>query len=280
VKRRTRRRVRTGVAGQSELQWASVDQDLEYQILENLEDATESVGSGNLQLILRERDISVSPATVGRILRLLDHERLTVKVSNRGRVLTPTGRQYLEELRRRETRKRRASAFLREVEPAKRDEFRSVLDALRIIESQMTALTAERATAAEIQAMRDALERQRGSLEAPGQGASQGADFHQLVLESCRNRFLLAAANVLWSSNEQLRELWYQANDLTGVSSYAEHVRILRAIEARQPVRAQQAMDAHFVVFIDALTAHLSSPALLTVADTPAPHHLSQSSPG
>src|SRR5207247_9229932 len=115
---------------------------------------------------------------------------------------------------------RLSAAVVGKAGPPSPDEFRCVLDQRRIIESQMTSLTAERATAAEIQAMRDALERQRGSLEAPGQGASQGADFHQLVLESCRNRFLLAAANVLWSSNEQLRELWYQANDLTGVSSY------------------------------------------------------------
>jgi DNA-binding FadR family transcriptional regulator len=82
-------------------------------------------------------------------------------------------------------------------------------------------------------------------------------DFHQMVLESCGNRFLLAAANMLWTSNEQLRELWFQANDLTGVSSYAEHLRILRAIEARQPARAQQAMDLHFQVFIQALQEHL-----------------------
>src|SRR5438445_3725246 len=64
-------------------------QDLEYQILQKLENAQESVGSGSIFLDLRDQDVVASQATVGRVLRLLDHQRLTAKVSNRGRILTP-----------------------------------------------------------------------------------------------------------------------------------------------------------------------------------------------
>lgn len=251
------RSTRASVHLQTDVGFPSVDQDLEYQILRQLEDAPDSVGSGNLYLSLRERNVAVSPATIGRVLRLLDHERLTAKVSNRGRVLTPAGRRFLTELHRSQSRKQKTEQILRETEPAKREEFRKVLDALRMIEGMMARLAAENATAEEIKEMEEALEGQRRTIEAPGQGAHSGAVFHQRVLDSCGNRFLLAASNFIWSANDVLRDLWYQANDLTGVSSYSEHVRILEAIVKRQPDRAQKAMEAHFQVFIRALDRHL-----------------------
>ena len=259
---------RTGWRG--DVAFPSIDQNLEYQILTRLEEATDSVGSGGLYLSLREEKVAVSPATIGRVLRLLDHERLTAKVSNRGRVLTPAGRQFLAELRRRQSRKERAEKILGQMEPAKREEFRKVLDALRMIESLMARLAAENATPEQIRGMEEALEAQRRTIEAPGQGAEQGELFHRRVLEACGNRFLLAAGSFIWSNNEMLRALWFQANDLTGHSSYSEHTRILDAIVKRQPLQAQKAMEAHFRVFGEALNGRLQRDRESQATPTPA----------
>jgi GntR family transcriptional repressor for pyruvate dehydrogenase complex len=244
-----------------DLEWASTDQDLEYQILEQLEKAPDSMGSGNLHLSLLERDVAVSPATVGRVLRLMDHERLTAKVANRGRVLTPAGRRYLEELRRRASRKLQAARILTQMEPASRDEFRKLLDALRMIEGTMARLAALNATADDLREMELALEAQRRTIDSPGLGAERGQDFHAKILQCCGNRFLVAAAQFIWSSNELVRNLWYQANDLTGVSSYSEHVKIFEAVARHQPDQAQHAMDAHFLVFMRALERYFANGA-------------------
>jgi len=233
-------------------------QDLEYQILQKLENAQESVGSGSIFLDLRDQDVVASQATVGRVLRLLDHQRLTAKVSNRGRVLTPAGRRVLEELRRRESRKRWAEQVLREAEPATRQEFVTVLAALRLIEGNIARLAAMNATPEQIKMMRQTLEDQRQSLATPEQGADQGTAFHTLIGEACGNRFLHAAAKLIWSSNKPIRDLWYEANALTGVSSYPDHLQILKTIASGNCRKAQRAMDRHFDVFVRAVERYLS----------------------
>ena len=77
----------------------SAGNELELYILERLENSDDGIGSGNLYLHLRDQKVKASQATVGRVLRLLDHRRLTAKRSNKGRVLTAAGRRHLEELR-------------------------------------------------------------------------------------------------------------------------------------------------------------------------------------
>lgn len=230
---------------------------LEFRLLELLSRNGESLGSGALYFSLRDQDVHVSQATVGRVLRSLDHQKLTRKVSNRGRVLTPLGRRALEDLRHRAGRRDWAERVLRDAQPAARSEFLMVLASLRLIEGHIARLAAVNVRADQVVTMRAVLEDQRHNLDAPGQGAAQGTSFHALIADASGNRFLQAAADVIWGSNEPIRALWYQANALTGVSSYPDHLRILRAIAARDAAGAKRAMDAHFDQFIRAVERHL-----------------------
>ena len=228
-----------------------------FLVLERLDGAPDGVGSGTLQLYLRDHDISASQPTVGRILRELDHEGLTLKVSNRGRVLTEKGRRRLELLRFENTRHQWAEGMLRNVDPPSRADFLPILEALGLIEGEMARLAAKRATDEQIKEMQTVVEEQRKNLESPLRGAQQGTDFHHLLGNACGNHFLQLAKRILWDVNRALQDLWYEANIVTGTSSYPAHLRLAQAVAAHDPRAAQRAMRDHFDVFVEAVKQHL-----------------------
>ena len=226
-------------------------------VLERLDGAANGVGSGTLQLYLRDHGISASQPTVGRILRELDHDGLTVKVSNRGRVLTEKGRHTLELLRFENTRHQWAEELLRNVDPPSRADFLPILEALCLIEGEIARLAAERATDEQIKEMQAVVQEQRKNLENPMRGAQQGTDFHHLLGNASGNRFLQLAKRMLWDVNRPLQDLWYEANIVTGTSSYPAHLRLAQAVAAHDPRAAQRAMRDHFDVFVRAVKQHL-----------------------
>ena len=238
--------------------------DLDLLILERLENAESGIGSGNLHLFLRDRRISASQATIGRVLRLLDHRKLTAKHANKGRVLTAAGRRHLEELRHKEGLRRWAEDLLKETKPATQSEYLQALAALRHLEGHFARLAAERATPEQIAAMRRTLGEQERRLGSVTRGRDQGLEFHALVARIADNRFLLSASQMIWSWNRAIQDLWAEADVLTGQSSYPDHLRILRAIAAHDPGNAERAMHAHFDVFIETVRRHFAENATMT----------------
>lgn len=239
-----------------------MSENLEYLLLDGLDRADNGIGSGNLHLQLRDRRVKASPATVGRLLRLLDHRRLTAKVSNKGRVLTAAGRRHLEELRHKEGLRFWAEGILKEIKPITQGEYLQALDALRHLEGHFARLAAERATPAQVAAMESTLEEQQRRLRTTTRGKDQGLEFHDVVAEAAGNKFLVSASHMIWSWNRAIRDLWADADVLTGQSSYPDHQRVLRAIAANDPGAAERAMRAHFDVFIETVRKHFANSTL------------------
>jgi GntR family transcriptional repressor for pyruvate dehydrogenase complex len=226
-------------------------------VLERLDGANDGVGSGTLQLYLRDHGITASQPTVGRILRELDHQGLTTRLSNRGRVLTKAGRKFLELAHFEETRHRWVEEVINTLQPASRDDLLPLLEALRTVECEIAKLAAERATPKQIQEMTAVVDEQRKQLGSRMRGAKEGTDFHQLLAKASANRYLAFAKRMLWGINRSLEDLWYEANIVTGMSSYPAHLRICRAVAAHQSRQACRAMSDHFDDFTRAVEARL-----------------------
>lgn len=227
--------------------------DLEYEILEKISNSTDGIGSGNLFLHLRDRKLRASQATVGRVLRMLDYRDLTARVSNKGRVLTEVGRQYLKELRHKEGLRRWADDALREAKPTTQHEYLLALEALCCVEMRLASMAAERAKPSQIAAMRRALQEQKCRLHSATRGKVQGLEFHELLARAAGNRYMKSACGMIWSWNKTVHDLWTEADLIIGRSSYPDHIRILAAIESRDPHRAEIAMQAHFATFVRGL---------------------------
>jgi len=211
---------------------------LQFQLLDLLAESNSPEGSGVLLGRARTRGVDVSQATLGRALKFLDERGLTVKLSNKGRVLTPDGRRWLAGARHRSQAQRWTEETLLAVGHSTLTELSQSMVARRAIEGEIARLAAERATPLQLGELRRIVEAQADSLHAGGDGAEEAVAFHRALEESCGN------ANLLRTSSEVLENLMYHLGTTVG-SSYQNHTEVLEAITVRDGDAAERAMVKH-----------------------------------
>jgi GntR family transcriptional repressor for pyruvate dehydrogenase complex len=233
---------------------------LQFRVLDLLAETTTPCGSGALLEGVRGHGVAVSQATLGRALRVLDRKALTVKVSNKGRLITPEGRQWLAAERRRESTVGWAGSTLQAVSRSTLTELRESMIARRALEREIARLAAERATAQQIDDLRHIVENQAHDIEVGGRGAAEAVDFHVGLARVCGNRFLTAAVSLVRSNSRVLEDLMYHLGATVG-TSFDSHIALLDAIASRDPRTAEEAMVHHIdelIQDIDGLLGQLN----------------------
>jgi len=146
--------------------------------------------------------------------------------------------------------------------PLERHEVEELTEARLIVEVELAALAAERATAEHLEALRRAVERMDAAAADPYDYPEADVDFHLAVAEAAGNRYLLKAMLDVRSLLRQDMELGAEAairrfGDLR--ISVGSHRKLLAAIEARDPEAARAvareivARNQQFVVGLYAL---------------------------
>ena len=143
-----------------------------------------------------------------------------------------------------------------------REEVEELTEARLIVEVELAALAAERATPAQVDALRRAVERMDAAAADPYDYPEADVDFHLAVAEAAGNRYLLKAMLDVRSLLREDMELGAEAairrfGDLR--ISVGSHRKLLEAIEARDPNAARAvareivARNQKFVVGLYAL---------------------------
>ena len=131
-----------------------------------------------------------------------------------------------------------------------------LVEARTLIESELSALAAERATAADLKAVGDCLGEMEGHVK--DQALFQEADvaFHLAIAAAAKNAIL---ANALQLMRNLMQEWVKKALQQDGVSQLAlqQHREILLAIVKRNPEQARQTMRQH----VTAMAIHLTAPS-------------------
>ena len=255
---------------------------LQFHLLDLLAESNSPEGSGVLLGRARTRGVDVSQATLGRALRFLDEHGFTVKLSNKGRVLTPDGRQWLAGARHRSQAQRWTEETLLAVGHSTLTELSQSMVARRAIEGEIARLAAERATPLQLGELRRIVKAQANSLQAGGDGAEEAVAFHRALAESCGNRFLAAAANLVRTSSEVLESLMFHLGTTVG-SSYQNHAEVLEAITVRDGDAAERAMVKHLdelINDIDRWLARLDEDAQLQATVSSGNGHSEANRPG
>jgi GntR family transcriptional repressor for pyruvate dehydrogenase complex len=130
--------------------------------------------------------------------------------------------------------------------PLLREEIEELTEARRVIEVQLAALAAERATPEQIEALTGATERLEAAAANPYEYPDADVDFHLLLAEAAGNRYLLQAMVDIRALLRQDMELGAEAairrfGDLS--PSVESHRRLLAAIADKDPVRAAEVAD-------------------------------------
>jgi GntR family transcriptional regulator, transcriptional repressor for pyruvate dehydrogenase complex len=126
---------------------------------------------------------------------------------------------------------------------------RDLVEARILVEPQVAAMAAERATPADLQAMEDAIEaaRQTRASRDPYFIPSSVA-FHLALAEAAKNSVLVFAVNSFRALFHEALEALLPAQDMAD-RAIGDHRRILDAIRARDPERARSLMRDHISYF-------------------------------
>jgi GntR family transcriptional repressor for pyruvate dehydrogenase complex len=162
-----------------------------------------------------------------------------------------------------------AAGWQRSGTPLLREEIEELTEARRVIEVQLAALAAERATPAQIDALRRATERLEAASANPYEYPDADVDFHLVLAEAAGNRYLLQAMVDIRSLLRQDMELGAEAairrfGDLS--PSVESHRRLQAAIADNDPALAATVADEivtrnqKFVLGLYALAHSASGP--------------------
>jgi DNA-binding FadR family transcriptional regulator len=130
--------------------------------------------------------------------------------------------------------------------PFERKEVEELIEAREVLELQLVAMAAERASAAQIEQLRQRADRLRAAAEDPEAYPLADVDFHLALAEAAGNRFLLRAMN-------DIRALLHRDMSLSaeaGIRRFGDlhfsaesHRELVDAIEAGEAGKAQRILS-------------------------------------
>jgi DNA-binding FadR family transcriptional regulator len=181
-----------------------------------------------------ERELSetfqVSRASVREAIRALESMGLIEIKSGEGTYVASPVKSLLSPL---------ASAFR-----LRKDALREIFEARRIIEPEIAALAAERATSSQVEELEAILEDQERQIAEGKTGVEADTAFHSTLAQATRNKVFLRLNDGMVDSLREARERSLQT-DGRPARSLAGHREILEAIRTRDPAKARRVMLKH-----------------------------------
>ena len=230
---------------------------VEFSLLSILSENEEPMGSAALCLLLKEQDLNVSGATVGRILNEFDHGGLTEKFGFKGRVLTRYGNTRIAEYKQKLRLAQYSTKFYETVDAQNKDDLLNVLVARRGIEREAARLAAINATDEDIEQIQYAWAEQQASYRKGLNSSDADVKFHRSVANASKNAVLSAAYDFIWQNGKLSLVMEYIRKNVGGKIA-VDHNRILNAVLARDSANAELCMVNHIDSLIEDVSQYWS----------------------
>jgi GntR family transcriptional repressor for pyruvate dehydrogenase complex len=181
-----------------------------------------------------ERELSerfrVSRASVREAIRALESKGLVKIKTGEGTYIASGSEAVLSPL---------VSIILQQ-----KDVLLDIFEARKVIEPEIAALAAKRAGPEEIQHLEEILEEQARQIAQGDSGVEADTAFHSLLTQTTKNKVFLRLNDAVVDSLRETRERSLHIHGRPA-RSLAGHHEILKAIRAKDPGRARQAMLRH-----------------------------------
>lgn len=192
-----------------------------------------------------ERELSdrfqVSRTSVREALRTLESMGLIEIKSGEGTFITSTVETLLSPL---------ASAILQQ-----KGVLLEIFEARKIVEPEIAALAAERASPEELEQLEGILREQARQIAEGETGVEADTAFHSTLAQAAQNKVFLKLNDAIVDSLRETRERSLQTHGRPA-RSLAGHREILEAVRTKNPARAKKAMLEH----LDAIEHNILKP--------------------
>ena len=220
------------------------EEKTEFELLSLFTEALEPMGSHTLSLLLEQKQLNVSSATIGRMLVRLDHQGLTTRSGYRGRVLTDAGLKRFKELKNKQHLADLTSRFYESIDAESMDNLIEVLIARRGIEQESVRLAALHATKEDLQNLKKLYKIQYKDAVKGHVAADTDVLFHQALCKASKNKVLAAAYDFIWQ-NGRFSPVMEYIRIAVGGTIASDHGKILNALLERNANKAVKCMAGH-----------------------------------
>lgn len=207
-------------------------------ILKLLREADKPMGSLSLS------DLSGIPsATVGRILSTLEKNKILIKDSNKGRVLTDYGKDYIDELLFKKENARIAHQIVNIVQDVSKTRLLEVLQLRVLIESEGVEMAAANCKPEDGEILNKMLIDYTYELQHNLTGGKSDFALHTYIAKLSGNETLYEIVKLLLQKNDAYVQ-FSEANTLAH-QKIKQHKDIIEAIIAKDCERAKEKMKYH-----------------------------------
>ena len=217
---------------------------IEYELLCLLTDVESPMGAVTLSLMLKEKDLDVSSATIGRLLTGFDYQGLTTKRGFQGRVLTNAGVKLLAGLESKRRLEEAGSLLNDYLGTDGEYQLIDILVARRGIERESARLAALNATEEDIRELGRIYGLQAKDAADGVMSPDNDVLFHQAIAAASKNRVLAAAYDYIWQNGRFSPVMEHIRSSVGGVLA-ADHRKILNALTERNSDEADRCMAGH-----------------------------------
>ena len=222
-----------------------------YLIAHSIAQREGPVGSWSLKMDLDDSGVECSTATIGRYLKMLDSKGYTIQRSNQGRILTPSGKIWLEGLENRIVRARVRDDVSRRIHVNEYAEMVDLMRVRKLIEVEATRLAAENADEEDLKRLEDALQLHHQYVEDNMDPVDPALDFHLAVTQASHNKFMSAVLSLLAFEEKQIEATIEVLRTREMGSIYVvEHDDIMKAIREHDSEKAEKLMEAHMQAIV------------------------------
>lgn len=217
-----------------------------------IQEEENGAGAWEIKGQLRQKKVELSPATVGRYLKELDEDGYTNKISNKGRVLTKKGEEYLSHSIESITANMLHKNMLHAVGGKEYQDLKNLYAVRMGVEARAIQDCCKEATDEEIEIIGKYAFQYEKQAEAGDDFVDISLDFHVLIAKATHNEFMEKVLTMLIYEQKRIENsLDYLASRESGKLFALQHVKIYRAIRQRNIKQATKILNEHFDSIIE-----------------------------
>lgn len=216
-------------------------------ILKSIQDIGLPIGATYLS---KKHDIP--PATIGRTLAVLEEQGLIKKISNKGRVITDKGRNYLIQEEVRNAKAKNANKLVQLVSKADKNTLLEILQTRKLLEGHTAELACHNAEDSEIDELEHLMLEYLHLIRSGELGSHIDLEIHLTIAKMSRNRTIYQILKIMLTGDNVYTKFSFVSDKLKHIQ-VKQHDAIIQAIRERSPEKARKSMEMHLEQVIDDL---------------------------
>lgn len=218
--------------------------EIEIKVLKIIENSDKAMGTWAVEDKLKEEDIEVSSATVGRILSKLENSEFLEKHKNKGRTITLEGKLAIKRAETINVINFHQNKINEIISTEILGNFIMIIQARKAIEKETCRLATRHITQAELDKLEVILDRQEEKLTKGESIANEDIDFHKTIAKASRNEILESMYNIIATFKQQSMVFEKLRKEINSPNN-TYHRKIYNAIKNNDEREAVKLMAEH-----------------------------------